>query len=262
MTYADYRAMKALSNTGMTYLRRSPAHYQAWRNGELDAEPTLSQQFGILVHLAILEPEKFETTCVTWNGDKRTKQGQELYEHWENQGKIIIKTTSWHRIKAIREAVLSHPIAQHLIESSQHEVIKTWTDSISGAECKCRADGVNNTFIIDLKTVLDASPEAMSRCVAHYEIHRQAAFYLDGFKKQEFFLIAAEKTAPHPVAVYRIPEHVISIGRDIYQPLAKVYQYCIDNDEWPAYPKEISDLHLPRWAIPTEAHTDFFDLVA
>ena len=260
MTYADYRAMKALSNTGMTYLRRSPAHYQAWRNGELDAEPTLSQHFGILTHLAILEPEKFETTCVAWNGDKRTKQGQELYEYWENQGKIIIKTDSWHKIKAIRETVLSHPIAKQLIESSQHEVIRTWIDPISGAECKCRADCVNNSFIVDLKTVLDASPEAISRHIAHYEIHRQAAFYLDGLGKPKFLVIAVEKTAPYPVAVYHIPDHVISIGREIYQKLARLYQYCVDNNEWPAYSKEISDVQLPMWAIPE--HTDFFDLVA
>jgi hypothetical protein len=261
MTYKQYKEIEALSNTGMSYLKRSPAHYQAWRNGELDAEPTLSQQFGILVHLAILEPKKFKNTCVAWNGDRRTKQGQELYEHWENQGKIIIKIDSWHKIKAIRAAVLSHPIAKHLIKSSRHEIIKTWVDP-TGTKCKCRADCVNKTLIADLKTVLDASPEAMSRYIAHYEIHRQAAFYLDGFKKQEFFLIAAEKTAPYPVAVYRIPDHVISIGRDSYQKLAKIYQYCTDNNEWPAYPKEISDVQLPMWAIPAEQHTDFFDLVA
>lgn len=102
--------------------------------------------------------------------------------------------------------------------------------------------------------------KAMSCFIARYEVHRQAAFYLDGFKKQDFFVIAVEKNPPYPAVVYRIPAHVISIGRECYQALARIYQHCVDNEDWPAYPQNILDLQLPPWAIPEDS--DLFELAA
>lgn len=250
-TYTD---INALNNTGMKYLQQSPAHYRAWRAGLLDAESTPAQLFGAAVHCRILEPDDFHRRYARFEGDRRTKAGKAAWAEIQLSGKAAFNARDWEAIQAIYDAVMLHPAAAHLVENSHHEIARTWTDDDTGAACKGIADMLDMATwtLTDLKTTLDAGPDGFKTALARYQYHRQGAFYLDGFKAAAFNIIAVEKAPPYAVAVYRLPPYVLNFGRDIYKPLAALYQDCIESDRWPAYDSGVNDMHLPAWAIPDE----------
>lgn len=251
-----YRNIDALNQSGMDYLRQSPAHYRAWRTGLLDAESTPAQIFGAAFHCAILEPDDFHRRYARFDGDRRTKDGKAEYAALQAAGLTTLSGDDWQAIAAMREAVMAHPVASHLIENSIHEFAYAWKDPDTGAACKGIADIVMPTagglVLADLKTTTDASEEAFRLAIARYHYHRQAAFYLDGFGARAVNVIAVEKAPPYGVMVYRIPPHVLAVGRAAYKPLAALYQGCVESGKWPCYDTGITDLQLPAWAIPDD----------
>jgi len=252
----SYRMIAALNNSGMDYLKQSPAHFRAWADGVLTTLPSPAQVFGSALHCAILEPDDFHLRYAWFDGDRRTKAGKAEYAALVEAGFITLSDSDWRDIAAMREAVMAHPTARHLIENSIHEFAYAWTDNDTGAACKGIADIVMTTsgglVLADIKTTIDASEEAFMLSFARYGYHRQAAFYLDGFKAQAFNVIAVEKTTPYGVMVYRVPPHVLAVGRELYKPLAALYQNCVESGHWPNYDTAVHDIHLPAWAIPDE----------
>lgn len=249
-----YREIEALNQSGMDYLKQSPAHYRAWRDGLLDAEPTPAQIFGAAFHAAVLTPRIFKRKYARFDGDRRTKTGKQEYEELSAGGLIPLSSKDWKAIAAMRQAVFAHPAARLLLRESRHEVAKTWKDPDSGAACKGMADCWNpeKGILAELKSAADASEEAFRLAIARYHYHRQAAFYLDGFGARAVNVIAVEKAPPYGVMVYRIPPHVLAVGRAAYKPLAALYQGCVESGKWPCYDTGITDLQLPAWAIPDD----------
>ena len=250
----NYQDITALNNSGMDYLSKSPAHYRAYIDGLLDAAPTQAQTFGAAFHCAVLEADQFTLRYTRFDGDRRTKAGKEEYAALAAAGFIVLSGDDWQTIKAMRQSLMQHPMARLMIETTEHEVIGQWMDKESGAACKGIADcwKAEAGVLGELKTCQDASPQAFMLAMARYQYHRQAAFYLDGFGAQAINIIAVEKEPPYAVAMYRVPPHVLAVGRAIYKPLAALYQHCSEAGEWPAYEAGLRDLHLPAWAIPDQ----------
>ena len=63
MNRDTYDALPGLNHSGMKWLEKSPAHYQAWKLGKL-SESSPALDLGIAIHCAILEPESFKQTYV------------------------------------------------------------------------------------------------------------------------------------------------------------------------------------------------------
>ena len=78
--------------------------------------------------------------------------------------------------------------------------------------------------IIDLKTTRDSSPESFRRSAYNYGYDRQAAFYLDGFKADEFWFLVIEKESPYRVGIYKASDEFIEGGRQKNQSLLKKYK--------------------------------------
>src|ERR1700679_2233502 len=93
MPRADYDAIEATSITRLKELRRSPQHYQ-WALTHRRETDALNP--GIATHVAVLEPERFETEFAIW--DRRTDAGAmapRRGQHWEafcgvNHGRSIL----------------------------------------------------------------------------------------------------------------------------------------------------------------------------
>jgi exodeoxyribonuclease VIII len=213
MNRSEYDAIIALNNSGMNQLERSPAHYIAWRDSPKKTTP--AQLFGIAAHVAVLEPDKF-------------------FEYDD-----LLPDTTIRAINKMREAVMRHPNARSLIETSEHEVVKVWDRS--GCPCKGIADGVirsNNLKLVEFKTTRDASQ--FERDFIRYKYHRQAAFYFDGFCAQESYVIAVEKDPPYGVRVFALTPNLIEQGRALYEPMTRLYKRCMDDGVWPGYENGIS----------------------
>jgi len=253
MNFSDYSRLEALNHSGMKYLERSPAHYKAWRDGTLDDKTTDAQSFGISAHVAILEPDRFETDYLFLPDTSHCKTPAEKAaltkaskKEFAGENKRLLSYADNTAILSMREAVMKHAYARYLIESSLKEKVNTWTDPDSGAACKARFDlwRPESGILSNIKTIQDASNDAFARHVRSYNMARQAAFYTDGVQAESFLWIVIEHQEPYGVRVITVPDYLLQIGRQSYQLLSHLYQRCIETDTWPSYSQEVTPLWL------------------
>ena len=66
MDAATYRAAEAISASDLKWILppRTPAHYHAYKTGQIKREETRALVIGTLCHLAVLEPDKLATAFV------------------------------------------------------------------------------------------------------------------------------------------------------------------------------------------------------
>ena len=250
-----------ISKSGLDLFSRSPRHYWAkyLDPNRQPEQPTKALIQGNAVHVAILEPYKFQADFAVmpdFNG--RTNDGKEQKRLWlaSNEGKTIIDLETYDLCMRLRDSVYSHPAAASLLSMGKAEETIFFTDPDTGAPCKCRPDWLTpDNLIVDLKTTDDASPEGFGRSAVKYRYHVQSAFYsagyeLDrGYAPEGFIFIAVEKTAPFQVAVYHADEATLQLGRDTYIPELHRYVACRNTNLWPGYGDQIQRLSLPGWAF-------------
>ena len=158
------------------------------------------------------------------------------------------------RIMAARAA--AHPEVAKLLRDADTEGTAVWQD-YGGLWLKSRPDIVSRRYPIaaDLKTCLDASPEAFTRTVARYGYHFQAAMGLDGLARigmphRYWLLIAIEKLAPYDVMVHELTPDFLAIGRRDYL-LALDRLRGLEAHEFPGYDQTINKLHPPAYLYKT-----------
>jgi hypothetical protein len=161
---------------------------------------------------------------------------------------------------AIAKNMQSSAAAQILFSTGTPEAVMIWIDPETGLKCKARADWLTfgeNSYIFDLKSTQDASPDAFSRSIFNYGYHRQAAWYLDGFLHASggqtpagFIFGAWETFFPFEVAYHLADEAMIERGREENRKYLNLYAECRRNNEWPGYPETINPISLPPWAKP------------
>lgn len=257
----DYHRHTAVGHTGLLQVLRSPAHFRSWL--VQPREPTPAMQFGTAVHMAVLEPQRFQATyaeCPAY--DRRTKEGREKAAEWEaaNGGKTPLAPEQMSAIGTIREALRAHAGAARLLGAGRPEVSAFWTDEETGIECKARADFLSGwpdrpDTVVDLKTTQNAGAESFARAVANFGYDVQAALYVDGFRRVlrryvRFVFLAVEVEPPYAVAAYEASVTLLSVGRAKYRAALRLLEWCRRNDSWPAYQPdgEIEELNLPGWA--------------
>lgn len=251
-----YHDSPGLSSSMLVKLMRSPAHL---REAIINPpEQTPAMKFGSAAHAAILEPNLFAGRYVKApECDRRTKAGKETYESFaiENQGKEILSGDDFDKIKAMVDAVHSHPVASGLLKNGKAEMSAFWRDPNTNLLCKCRPDYYNtkNGIIVDVKTSEDASFKGFQKSISKFNYHIQSAFYLDGISTLEgrsltdFVHLVVEKEAPHAVGLYVLDDASLDRAREDIKKLLEIYNECVSKNEWPAYANEIQNMNLPAW---------------
>lgn len=252
------RELGVVSKSALDRIKRSPAHYREWALGT-DAEPTPALKFGQMLHMMILEPERFRATYAEQPdfGDGRTKAAKEAKAEWElaNPGAKPLTRRDSETLDGMFVSVMRHPAASRLIAEGQSEVTLSWLDEITGLRCKSRADYYvkRRRLAVDLKSTEDASPDEFARSVYKYRYHVQDALYRDAFRNcgepiEHFAIIAVEKQAPYAVAVYTLDEDAVRKGFEAARQGIDRLADCVKRDEWPAYGDGVNTLSLPGWA--------------
>jgi hypothetical protein len=257
MNNAEYHSMPGISKSGLDLINRSPAHYKWAKDNPQD--PTPAMRIGTLTHLAVLEPDRFNSECIVMPSmDRRTKVGKETWEQFQaDYPEHELLTSEEHtRITAIRDAVRSHPTARKLMDRIiEVEASTFWRDPETGVDCRCRPDAVlDNGMLIDLKTARDAGP-GFERSVKQYRYHVQASFYGDGMGGMEqhpMVFIAVETEAPYAVACHIIGADTLVAARDLYRRNLDTYAKCVASDTWPGYSTGIETINLPEWELDPE----------
>lgn len=260
MDYSEYAALDAVNISTLLELAKSPLHYQArlkeQREGK-DSSDTEAKSLGRAIHVAQLEPVRFEREVAVWTGGVRRGLAWDEF-CWEHKGRLILREQDYRVCLAIQVAVHEHPVASSylLADGPVEEAIK-WTHAATGLACKSRLDKrvPGARVVVDLKSAASACPFEFARSAARYDYHARAAFYLDAVRhltgeEYRWVFVAAEKEPPYAVAVYSLPDDAIDAGRRKYEELLGKLKHCRKHDEWPGIEgdKE-TDLVLPAWCF-------------
>lgn len=259
LTHAEYLSRRAVSNSLMTDLKRSPAY--CWAMNINPARPkrksTAAMLAGTLAHCMILEPDEFpHRYSIRPDGmDLRTKAGKEWQER--QYGREPASLQQEDDAMAQRAAVLAVPELAEILENGEAEVSAFWTDEATGLLCKARPDWLHHRkdgrcVILDIKTTSENGPDDFGRSVNTFGYHRQAAHYIDGVEAcgldvAEFrFAIV---TSAYPFLAYTavLDEDTLQQGREEVAELRALYAECVTSNHWPHH-IGTQIVGLPAWA--------------
>jgi exodeoxyribonuclease VIII len=248
-----YHAGPGISKSGLwTIHTKSPAHYKYGVRKEKK-----HFDFGEACHLAILEPDKFETTAFRGPDDRRGNKWKDAEAACANNGKLLLTSTDYDSVLGIRDGVHANPWVNSILTSGKPEIETSgyWIDPATGVLCRNRADvyRADLKIILDVKSAESAHPDAFARSVVNYGYHAQEAFYSDGHRMlgrevDGFAFLVFEKTEPFVSAVYELPPSIVDEGRETMRKALDVYQSCVKADDWPGYGDTVRELSFARWA--------------
>lgn len=257
----DFAQWDAVSQRRLLDIRRSPSHCRFFLDHPEYRPKTPAMEFGVLLHEAVLEPEKFDSTRVCEpGGDRRKKEYKAEVLYLQRAGKSPVNRTDWNKIMMMRDKVRNNPDAMALLIKSETEVSAICEDPETGLKLKARPDIVlaDSGILGDLKTVQSGALRDMERNMAMSGWHIQAAHYLHTMNYaemqsaqkgiyQHFLVVAVESNAPFETAVYALDQAALEVGDLQFRKYLNKYAECLKTDNWPGYTVGIEGLSLPGW---------------
>jgi hypothetical protein len=249
MDATTYRNTEGISASDIKWVLppRTPAHYYAYKTGQIVREETRALVIGTLCHLAVLEPERLATAFAVRPAglDFRTKDGKA----WRDaQGeKPILDETEAAMLDGMSKSVAAHPAAAALLDGAQREV-SLFKEHRTGLKIKGRLDVLGNGFVADVKTAEAGDAGGFAAAVFKYNYHVQAAMYCQLAGVERFSFITVEKVAPFAVAVYDLSAKALQVGLNSLNYALDTIIACEEAGEWPAYARDAQTLDLPAWA--------------
>lgn len=262
---ADYHRWDAASQSRLKVLRSGCPSKLLYEISNPSAD-TADKLLGRLVHLAVLQPARFEAEITRY---PRKYDGRKTADKDERArfdaaaalaGRTIIDADLYKQVLDMVDVLAGKPTISALLRAATDtELSGTWRDPRTGVICKLRLDGIapnlgRHDAILDLKTCQSCDEEEFSKTIFKWGYFIQAAMYLDGSRELgldqigHFAIIAQEKTPPYEARVFRIDEASIDAGRIERDRLLAIYRDCTERDEWPGYPEGVSDIGIPEWA--------------
>lgn len=265
VSFEDYLAWDAVSSHDLMLVRRSPAHLRDSKAAP--RQPTDAMRLGTAAHAWILQPEEApDMIMVAPKVDRRTKAGKQMWaEFLEEAGsRTIVNEDEARTLAQMAGAVAAAPAARAVLDAAKiREASMLWRHGEVWGRGRPDAMSECGSLIVDLKTTMDASPDAFARTAANFNYPLQAAYYVDGLQAAgiaspdavtSFVFLVVEKTPPYGVAVYTLPEDAIELGRNQYQSALSTYEDAVATNIWGGYSAayQIETLNLPRWAFRTD----------
>lgn len=237
-------------------------------------EATPAMKLGTLVHMRILEPDRYRESLaepypdVAPDGKKWLRRKDSDHEKWwqeevaKRDGKVALEQLEIDRIEAIAESVLSRKWARQLLgETGEPEYSIFWTDSETGLRCKCRIDWFDR-LSLDLKTTADASPAAFARKSVQLGYHRKKSHYVDGLReltgRTTLLHIAVSTEPPYACGAYEICDldrNRKSLGERQRRRALNEIAECTRTGDWSdSWEHEIIALDLPGCAFSEDSY--------
>ena len=248
--FSDYLADPAINNSALKIFSQSPAKFAYWKNNEKPGTPT--QIEGSALHCKLLQPELFEIQfgkkpAPRANSSDRVKWDQ------ANARAIALTQRQWDAVAGMADAFKNTPctIAKDLLTEGTPELSIWFKDPITNLLCKIRPDFLRDEdVIVDIKSTKNGSPEGFFWEIKRWGYNYQAAFYMKGLglayaaagvtrRPKTFIIIAIENFPPHEIAVYIIPEDMITEAQIQINANLEKYAECLKKDIWPGYPNKI-----------------------
>ena len=274
---SDYHAIKALSNSSLSVLKRSPTEFYKRFVTEdpkerMTVEESGAMLLGSAVHMLALEPERFDVQYVVLDGpinkslDPPKPYGRKTkaFDKWLDaemmqQSRKILIHEEFAESLAIAKAFQAHPTIAAIMASRAEKLFESEYGLQYEGSCnfrvdlKCKIDFVcpSERLIIDLKTTSDPSPYAWGWSAEDFGYHRQAAIYSDAMQAKygkpfRFLFGVVRSKEPYEAAVYELDAESINRGRSEYEALI---EECIDrkakNDWLSDWQRSVFPINVP-----------------
>lgn len=243
-----YYDVKALSNTAMGELSKSPMHLKAMLDGKKPSSKAMD--IGRWVHLAILEPEIWSSYFFV-KKPGNSALAKKYNSAMQDSGSVGISQNEYDMIRGIVGRMLTCPWLKELWANYKDQMIAEgeyyWSQDVDGTGIKCKAklDLVipEANILIDFKTTRDAKPESFIKKGKYaYNYDRQMAWYLDACIQAgtltadaDCYFVAIEKEYPYAHSIVKVDKNAISEGREKYKALLAKYADVIKNRDWHGY---------------------------
>jgi len=268
LTDQEYHALENVwGHSQLEDLRRSPLlFYHRHVAHTLPPAETDALHFGTAVHVAVLEPDRFDQVVATIPTDVLTSNGAKRGKKWEawrddHPGMIHLHQADVQQIFQLRKTLRRNEALKAFVDApGQVEATVTWRDELTGLNRKAKFDKLarfgKRAVIVDLKTSIDPYPEGFRKQTVQFGYHRKAATYCDGaealgLQVAGFIFIAAPKQAGFDPIVYQVAASAIDVGRDENRALLNELARRLQTDDW-HHPQfdTIHELELPPWKYP------------
>jgi hypothetical protein len=276
-TYADYstgqtergRADYIMSRGALVEFAANP---RKWRLGGQGDSPSKEKSWGSLVDCLALTPQLFDdrfAVCPTHYPvaatskepatEKPWNRNANYCRSWEDEhqklGKEVVKASDAALATEAVERLMKEPSIGEYIACSAKQVHARadWQDKESGISVPVRvlldlvSDERHEEYsgtLADLKTTNDATMRAWQAHVYNFDLHTQAALYLDVFNAayggakrdfyQGFYHIVQESEWPFEPFLRLLSCEFMDLGRERYQSALRLYCQCVANDDWPS----------------------------
>lgn len=237
----------------LKHMSLSPAHYYAACQRD-ESEQTLAMRLGSGVHAIVLGQPVERYSGRRAGADWKKFQA-------DHPGALILNDREWYEASAMASSILRHREAcAILLDGTEIERHLEW--SYLGRACSSRFDARGPYHLAELKTAQTSNPRLFIREAIRMHYHGQCAFYDQATRTERgegfsnVYLIAVEKSQPHPVTVYRLTERVLDLGRQTNRLWMEQLLACEASNEWPAYSDAIVDLDAPEIEGPIEIEID------
>lgn len=277
LTYEEYAAIGGIRQSDLQELRRTPAHWKAWKDGLRGYDgKSDAREFGKVFHTAVENPELFldtyvvepEFTGFTKEGKEssQSKEARDKKKAWyaeQKPGSILVKRKWQDDLLGMLKACTNHGLVGKLIKNGVRETTLVAEDPETGETIQCRPDFISERgFIVDFKTTRNAAHPFFYNQIYSHRYHEDpfyvlaAAHYthcvrvskLREVRHDSMTLIAIEKEAPFAIRLWPLDLGCIDVGERWRQHLMKLYAKCKAEGRWPAYPEQAEVVVPPEWA--------------
>lgn len=250
-----YHSARAVGKSSLWTLHcKTPAHV----HGSED-EPSSDMDFGSAVHVAVLEPHRFDRAVIRGpEGRRGNKWKDALAEH---PNSLVLPSPLYDKVLRMRDTVMRDPIVRQL--SSEFAMIEHsafWRDEETGLMCKCRPDlyRADESLMVDMKTTGDATKQAWLKRAMDMGYHVQDTWYSDGWQRaaQEpvdtFLFLVVERDPPFAHAIYELGPGEKDLGRRIARKALQRYAACAKANDWPGHMSGVQVMTFPEYVYSKE----------
>lgn len=214
-----YHSHEAENRGAMVEANKAVALWEHHKTSEMADSTAL--RFGRAFHRAALEPLDYNPITVDVK-TSRSKEFTTALEAAESEEDVLLLWEA-QRIQNMLAALWADDLASALLSSGAAEVTYVWEDTDTGILCRARSDWEGGTYLADLKTTSDISPQGFAESCRKYRYDIQAALYCDGACEcgvqvvDGMRFIAVDKSKPHLVQVYQLSPEDVRRGREDYK---------------------------------------------
>lgn len=260
--HADPCSAPSMSSTlARLMLNRSPRHaWTAHPRLNPDFEPTDKKTFDIgrAAHRAVLgkggDFVAYPVELLASNGAASTKGAKEWAEEIRARGMTPVKQDEFDAVNDMAAEIMGRLSFMDMAFPPARSEL-TAIAEIDGVMCRAMIDHAPEDPrqpLWDLKTTMDASPQAVMRSMMTYGYDIQAAHYTEVWKAatgedRKFRFVFVEKEPPHECCIVELGGDSMTMGRKRTRRAREMWSHCVETGQWPGYPAEIVQLELPEF---------------